>query len=186
MTELNNEPAILENDSDTESTVSAGVMFTTILLLIGGLTLSSAMLIHYGFKGTAENGESISGLTRAWEMAKNKPSENKTGEEASLPIPQTPPADSPATTQASEEKPTGFNLKDLFSKEGRPIRWPRLKLSGFGLPSDGEVGFAIINGKHVVEGGMIGDVMLLEILGHGVEVGYKGETKILIVEMTQN
>lgn len=175
--ELKNEPAIRENDSDAETTASTGVIFTTILLLIGGLLLTSAMLFYYGLKGAGENAESISGLTQIWELATSKPTQAQTKPEIdTLPV--------ATTTPDAEAKPAGISFKNIFSKEGTgSVRWPRLKLAGFGLPSDGEVGFAIINGKQIIEGNTIGDVTLVEILDHGVIVEYKGETKTLIVEM---
>ncbi len=185
MIELNNEPTLHENDNDAEAASPAGVMFITILLLIGGLLLTSAMFIHYGFKGTGENGESISGLTRVLEMAKSNLASDRAEQELSATTPKALPADSPADTPDTAAKPSGFNLKNLFSKNGNgSIRWPRLKLAGFGLPADGEVGFAIINGKHIIEGSTInGGVTLVEILSYGVLVEYKGETKTLIVEI---
>jgi hypothetical protein len=184
VTKLDTKPVLREKDNDTEPTSSAGVMFTSLLLLIGGLLLTSAMLIHYGFKGTGENGESISGLTRVLEMAKSKPVENRAVEETHVSAPSPPPEVAPAATLDAAAKPSGFNFKDLFSKKRNgSVRWPRLKLSGFGLPAEGEVGFAIINGKHVVEGSTVNGATVQEILAHGVRLEYKGETKTLIVEV---
>lgn len=187
MIKLNTEPTSQDTDTDAPST-SAGVMFTTILLLIGGLLLTSAMFIHYGFGGTDENGESISGLTRAWERAKSTPASPPVNSESNETVAAAPhPANAPATTTQPDAvvKSSGFSLKDIFSKNSNgSVRWPRLKLAGFGRPSDGEIGFAIINGKHVVEGSTISGVTLVEILEHGAVVEYKGETKTLIVEMT--
>lgn len=186
MIELNNEPTLREDDNDAEATASRGVMFTTILLLIGGLLLTSVMLIHYGLKGTDENGETISGLTRFAAMIKSAPAKDSMDPATQAPSPQALSSAAPINTQnTGVTSSSRFSFKNLFSKNGSgSVRWPRLKLAGFGLPSDGEVGFAIINGKHVIEGSTINGAMLKEILAHGVVVEYKGETKTLIVEMT--
>lgn len=177
MIEPNKEP---DHDIDVP-TASTGLMFTTILLLISGLLLTSAMFLHYGFASTTESGESRSGLTHAWSMVKNSFANTP-----SIPA-KTPtlPSPSPAPQLGVADQSSGFNLKNLFSKKSSsPVHWPRLKLDGFGRPSDGEVGFAIINGKHIAEGGTVSGATLVEIREHGVVVEYKGETKTLIVEMT--
>ena len=184
MIESNDET--MPEELNTETPVSQGVMFTTMLLLICGLLLTSAMLLHYGLKQTDDEGKTISGLTLALEMMRSRASSDlipgsPTTSAAETESPSAPVA---GKIDATDEK-TGFNLKGLFSKSNDgSVRWPRLKLTGFGLPSQGQVGFALINGKHVVEGGSINNVKLVEILEHGVVVEYKGETKTLIVELT--
>jgi len=183
--EPNDEPTLHTNDNDVDAKASPGVMFTTILLLIGGLLLTSAMLIHYGLKGTDENGESISGLTRFVKMTQGGSAKNTANPETQIPTSPSFSTEPPTNTPPIPVKSSGFSFKSLFSKESSDsVRWPRLELNGFGLPSRGEVGFAILNGQHVVEGSTIKGVVLKEILAHGVVVEYKGETKTLIVEMT--
>ncbi len=59
-----------------------------------------------------------------------------------------------------------------------------MELTGFGIPADGEIGFAIINGKYVVEGGEANGTTVVEIFEHGVRVEYKGETKTLAIDLT--
>lgn len=185
MTELNKESTIPENDNESLSPAKPGIMFITILLLISGLLLASTMLIHYGLAGTDENGEPISGLTHVIAMLKSKPAPKQTDSGALAPKQEIRSAESSTNTQETGSAPAGFSLKGLFSKNGSgTVHWPRLKLDGFGLPAKGEEGFAIINGKHVGKGGTINDVVLIEILAQGVVVEYKGETKTLIVEMT--
>lgn len=185
MTEPTDEPTLREKDPDAKTPTSTGVMFTTILLLIGGLLLSSIMLLHYGQKNTDENGKPISGLTRFVGMTKISSEKKPLDPKTQPPSPQSLSAVPSTNTQDTVVKSSGFNLKNLFSRNSSSsVRWPRLKLVGFGLPSDGELGFAIINGKHVIEGSTINGVTLKDILAHGVLVEYKGETKTLIVEMT--
>lgn len=186
MTELNNEPAFHENDNEAHPPAAPRVMFITILLMISGLLLTSVMLIHYGLKSTDENGQPISGLSNIKTMLKSKPAPPQSDPKprASVPAPQ--PVEPPENTEkTTSSKPEGFNIKNLFSMAGNGnVRWPRLRLTGFGLPATGEAGFAIINGKHIAEGSTINGVVLVEILAEGVVVQYKGETKKLIVEMT--
>lgn len=184
MTELNNEPAIHENDNEELSPKKPRVMFITILLLISGLLLTSTMLIHYGLAGTDKNGEPISGLTHVMAILKSNPAPKQTDSKALDPKQEIHQAEPSTHAQKTTSTPAGFSFKDLFSRSGNGnVHWPRLKLAGFGLPAEGEEGFAIINGKHVAEGSTINDVVLVEILKQGVVVEYKGETKILIVEM---
>ncbi len=171
MTELSNEPSIHENDTETERSPSTGVMLVSILLLIAGFLLASAMLIHYGTKGKAENGYPMPGLSQTLERAKGRIASAKTDAE-------TPAPDKP---QATATKPKKTGTKGFFHGG---VRWPRLKLTGFGIPADGEIGFAIINGKYVVDGEKANGVTVVEIFEHGVRVEYKGETKTLSVDLT--
>ena len=180
MTKPNKESVIRENDTEDTSS-PPGVMFTTILLLIIGLLLTSSMLIHYGMGTTDEKGKSTSGLAHLLERVKRNPTGNSM--EPKTNGSETLPADSSTPTQDTADKPSGFSLRNLFAKDGN-VRWPRLKLSGFGQPSKGKVGFAIINGKHILEGNTIKDVTVVKVLDQGVQVEYKGETKTLTIEMT--
>ncbi len=184
MIEPNDNSTLHTRDNDVDAKASPGVMFTTILLLIGGLLLTSIMLIHYGLKGTDENGEPISGLTRFVEITKSESVKKTANPATDAPSSPSFTTEAPVHTPPTAVKSSKFSFKNLFSKEGDSVRWPRLELNGFGLPSKGEVGFAIINGQHVIEGSTIKGVVLKEILAHGVVVEYKNETKTLIVEMT--
>ncbi len=81
--------------------------------------------------------------------------------------------------------PSDSSFKKFFSGGGGgdgSVRWPKLKVTGFGTSADAEGGFAIINGKHVLVNTFIGEVKLVEIRTHGAVVEYKGEQKILPVE----
>lgn len=168
MTDLNHEPSIEEAANADETRTPAGVMLVTMVLLISGLLLTSAMLLHYGLKKTGGPEASGQGLAQLLSQLKTREAKD------------------PAAAEAAE-KSTGFSLKNLFSRSGdKQTRWPRLKLSGFGLPSEGERGFAIINGKHVIEGSTISGARLTEIQEHGVVLEYKGETRTLIVEINEN
>ena len=70
-------------------------------------------------------------------------------------------------------------IKPSNSKEGsssnQKIRWPRLTLSGLGMPSKGHKAFAIINHHHVCVGDSINGVTLIQIMDEEVVVKYKNE-----------
>ena len=173
MTEMRNTPPMPENDNIATEPSSPWVMIISMLLLISLLVLSSAMLVHYamdGKEGTIK--ESVFEFAKLMEKGTESTARTEQAEGEAL---------APATSNPSDSV-----IKKFFSGRGNgTVRWPRLKLSGFGIPSDGEVGFAIINGKHVVAGSTVNGATLVEILVHGVLVEYKGETKTLIVEITR-
>ena len=173
MTELSNDPSIQEDDAGAERTPSTGVMLVSILLLIAGFLLASAMLIHYGPGGKTGNGCPMPGFAQTLEKAKGRVAPAET--DAGTPTPDNPPT--------AVSKPKDGETKGFF-RRSRSVRWPRLKLTGFGIPADGEIGFAIINGKHVVEGGEANGATVVEILEHGVRVEYKGETKTLAIDLS--
>ncbi|MEN8255462.1 MAG: hypothetical protein ABFR33_08330 [Verrucomicrobiota bacterium] len=86
---------------------------------------------------------------------------------------------------ATDSKPADSIFKKFFSRGDGAVRWPKLKLTGFGTPSGNDSGFAIINGKHVVVGGTVNGATLVRILEYGVLLEYKGERKVVIVEVTR-
>jgi len=179
VTETSTPPPAPENDNITPaSSSSPWVMVISMLLLISGLILSSAMLMHYamdGKEGTAM--ESTFDFARLMEKGKGFPAKAQATRE------QTAIENEPPT--ATDSKPVDSFFKKFFSGRGNgTVRWPKLKLAGFGTPSGGEVGFAIINGKHIVVGGTVNGATLVKILEYGVLLEYKGETKTIIVEVT--
>ena len=176
MTELSNEPTFQEDDPGTERKTAPGVMLISILLLIGGFLLASAMLIHYGTEGRDKTGNPRPGFSQNLEKVKSMVAGAETN-------PENPAPAQPLET-ASKPKEAD-SKKSFFSKQSGKVRWPRLKLAGFGLPAEGEdgFGFAIINGKHVTVGNTVSGVKLAEILEHGVRVEYKGESKTLSMEL---
>jgi len=179
VTEMSKTPPIPENDNIAPEPSSPWVVLISMLLLISLLVLSSAMLVHYAMDGKGGTiRESIFEFAKL--MEKRTESSARPGQ-----IEEQQKTESGNVAPAAS-KPADSTIKRFFSGRGNgTIRWPKLKLSGFGIPSNGEVGFAIINGKHVVAGSTVNGATLVEILGHGVLVEYKGETKTLIVEMTR-
>ena len=174
MTEMSNLPPIPEIDNIPTESASPWVMLISMLLLISVLILSSAMLVHYamdGKEGPAK--KSVFDFAKLMEAGKEFSTKTQSIEKQN------------GEGNASVA-PTDSAIKTFFSgRENRAVRWPKLKLTGFGIPSNSKIGFAIINGKHLIVGGTVNGVTLVEILDHGVRVEYKGETKTLIVEITR-
>lgn len=166
-------PPVPETENMTPAPSSPWVMLVSMLLLISGLILSSAMLLHYaldGKEGTERNSLfDFVQLTVDGKKSSAKPQAAKT--------------QGTSDNESSNPEASSSSVKTFFSGGGNgTVRWPKLKLSGFGTSSDTAGGFAIINGKHVLVNTSIGDVMLVEILAQGAVVEYKGERKILAVE----
>jgi len=176
VTEISTPPPVHENDNMTPAPPSPWVMLISMLLLISGLILSSAMLVNYAMDGT----EGASGKS-FFDFAKLMEEKSEFAPEAQA------AANKSETTKASSEpaatEASGSAVKKFFSGGGNgTVRWPKLKVTGFGKSADAESAFAIINGKHVLVNSYINEVRLVEIRTHGAVVEYKGEQKILPVE----
>jgi len=191
VSDLNNDTPISDNPVENEEQTSSRVMLTTMLLLIAGFILTGTMMLHYAkpqFPATdiaaAESGQPTPPLTfnfASW-LDKLKPearSENRM---------ETAAAGSTTTNAASVEakqKNDVSGIAKLFGG-GDEVRWPKLKLTGFGSSSDGSGGFAIINGDQVHPGELInGKVELIKVRTQDVIVQYMGETKTLTVDLQQ-
>lgn len=173
MTETNNSLPNPENNDTPQETTSPWVMIISMLLLISGLLLSSAMLIHH-----ATNGENSSAKKPFFDFT------NLMKKGMALSAKEKQPEQT-ETVKKEPAQPTASAVKKLLSsRNGGAVRWPKLKLTGFGAPTNSNTGFAIINGKHIIVGGTVNGATLTEILDHGVRVEYKGESKTLIVEIT--
>ena len=166
-------PPISENDDGSAERSSSRVMITTMLLLISGLILTSVILLHYAFDMQSNgdgsrislfNFEGLIEQGRAWSAK----SESIQAQEAAEP---------------AEQEAGDSTVKRLFSggSDGS-VRWPKLKLSGFGKSSDAEGAFAIINGRHVLVNTYLDEVKLIEVRTYGAVVEYRGERKYLTVE----
>jgi hypothetical protein len=152
-------------------------MLITMLLLISGLILSSATLVHFAMDG--KEGE-------AWEAIVNSAAGGGKEFSEKMQAAGEPgePVEEPSAATASSSSDS--SIMRFFSGGGgggkSSVRWPKLKVAGFGKSTDTEAGFAIINGKHVLVNNFIGEVQLVEIRAHGAVVEYKGEQKVLSVE----
>ena len=172
VTDSINPPSVQKSEAETPEEQSPWIMLITLLLLIGGLLLSSAMLLHYGLQsrgGTAGSNFSLAGL-----MERGRDFAAK----ARAQTPEEPAAGAPL-----EVAPESAGIKKFFPPSNGTLKWPKLKLTGFGKSVDSEGGFAIINGKQILIGNQIGDVTLVKIRTHGVVVELKGEQKTLTVDL---
>lgn len=157
--------------TDTAAPSSSGPTLVSMLLLIAALSLGGIMMLHYA----AKNNPAPEGAE-----ASEKPEAGFNFEKiANLFKKEVRPADTNTTAvAAAEEEKGGFKL---FSGDGS-VRWPKLKLTGFGVGAGGGEDFAIINGQYIHPGQLIdGKAKLVEVREHDVVVEYKGETKALMV-----
>lgn len=167
-------PPISGNEGEAAERSSPWIMLTTMLLLICVLILSSVTLLHYAVGMQSDSGgsgisffdfETLIGQVREWsaqvEINRSRPASDQAGQEAD-----------------------GSAVKRFFSgsSDDGSIRWPKLKLTGFGKSADAEGAFAIINGKHVLVNTYIDEVKLVEVRTHGAVVEYRGERKYLTVQ----
>lgn len=168
MSNLSNTPEIQNEIYDGREAPSPWTMLITMLLLIAGLLLASVMMMNHLTKTQAETGEQGLGFSELVEKAKAMT--------VRVPPPQTEetePAESPKASPLD-------NLKQIVSSD--KVRWPRLKLTGFGTSADGLESFAIINGDQVHPGQMVGKVKVVEVRTHAVVVEYMGEQKLLTTD----
>lgn len=168
MSDLSDTPEIPNKIYESNEAPSPWTMLVTMLLLIAGLLLASALMMNHLSKATAESGEMKFGFSELLEKAK------------ALTAQVTPPqTEETVSTQSSPSSPLD-SLKQIVSSD--KVRWPRLKLTGFGTSADGLESFAIINGDQVHPGQMIGKVNVVEVRTHAVVVEYMGEQKLLTTD----
>jgi len=165
-------------DRNTERNSAPGTMLVSILLLIAGLLLTSALLLDRGFAHKGQTGKLGADFSQTLENAKGLFAVAKAKSAARTPAP-TPQA---TTSEPGKKGILGFSFKEK-KKEKRDVHWPRLKLSGFGKAAAGETGFAIINGKRIDVGDATGGATVVEVFDQGVELEFQGATKILTMEI---
>ncbi|MBT8043036.1 MAG: hypothetical protein HKP10_02455 [Kiritimatiellales bacterium] len=160
--------------ADTETRPYSS-MLVTLLLLIAGLLLSSVLMLHYGYKAGGEK-MALPGVNFTELKEKGVAYQQQVTQPASDdPVAQEPP-------QKTEQESGGIG--QLLAARGEKVRWPRLRLTGFGRSSDGTGGFAIINNQQVFLGELIdGKAKLIEVRTHDVVVEYKGETRIISTDL---
>lgn len=176
MTDSSIPPSAQEDSHVATARQSPWVMFISMALLICGLLLASAMLLHYalqkhgGADGSGFNFAQVAEKARALMESKAGAANAGHGQEK-------PPA------AQMEGDLADLAVKKFFSPSGDGVKWPRLKLEGFGKATDGKGGFAIINGKQTLVGETIGDVKLVEVRTQGVLVELGDEQRFLSVEL---
>ena len=161
---INTDPMPEETPSKEISTASPWTALFTMLLLSIGFLVTSALLIRQAFNTKNSEGEPIITVSSLIEDVKTR--------SATTPI---------AMSQNCEET---SDLKEIPPDEPATpatgkVKWPHLKLIGFGKSADGTESFAIINNQQVHPGEYVGKVMLSEVRANDVIVEYKGEYKIL-------
>jgi hypothetical protein len=193
VTDLSTDPPIPEDDEQDSGSRSPWTMLVTMLLLISGLLLTSALMLDSALnRGGEDSGKvidfsGIKGKSTDLKAFFKKQLEKPEEETAAPQTPEAKAADKeianpPGPVPPSEKPPSGLNR--FFSGRSGSVRWPKLKLTGFGTSSDGTSNFAIINGDQVQVGQIIdGKVKVLEIGYQNVVVEYMGETNILTVSV---
>lgn len=173
MSDLSNTPELQEEMYDGQEVPAPWSMLFTMLLLIAGLLLASMLMINHISKMKTESGEQALGFSDLIAKAK--------AVKIQIPSQQTV---EPAQAHSSQNSPL-VDLKKKISSTGSSdkVRWPKLKLTGFGTSTDGLESFAIINGEHLHPGQLVGKVTVLKVRTHDVVVEYKGEQKTLTVDV---
>ncbi len=161
-----------ENGELEQEEHSTWAMFLSILLLIAGFLLASALLIQQTLSANNADGEPIFQLSQLIEKGKEMGSR-----------PAAEPVASATTTNEANTSALASIKQMVNLPTGETVRWPKLKLTGFGTSTDGAEGFAIINGDLIHPGETTRKVTLVEIRSHDVIVEYKGERKTLTVGM---
>lgn len=153
-------PETEESNSPWPTIITVSLLIVT--LIFSGATLDAASGQH-ALKNLITLESFLEILPRLKITAKTNPqevAENETAENA------------PSATTSS-----------LFASREKAVRWPKLKLSGFGTSADGSGDFAFINNKRVHPGQLIDEkVLLVEVRADDVIVEYQGETKTLSLQ----
>ncbi len=174
MIDLENHSPTPEND-DGQKPVSPGIMLTTMLLLITGLLLSSILMLYHAMERKDGKSPDLN-LGTLLEHAKTQAAKPQKAVHPAKPQKTVQPA---ADREPKQKQPA---IKEILSGGSeKKVKWPKLKLSGFGSSADG--GFAIINNQEVFLGQNIGKVKLVEVRHHGIVVEYMGERKTLSVDI---
>ena len=155
---------------DEEEDRSSGMMLFTMLILTAGLSFSSILMMNQSLKVQSAEGTPIFVLADVIEESKSL---------ANRPILKEMEGGSGSTALSS---PIADIKQIVISQTSSDkVKWPKLRMTGFGISSDGSESFAIINGDLVHPGELAGKVQLLEVRAHDVVVEYKGERKLLTV-----
>jgi S1-C subfamily serine protease len=174
VSDLSNIPKMQDEPSDGQEISSPWVMLITMLLLIAGLFLASVLMMDHLNKTKAETGERSSGFSEL--VAKVKAATVRVPPQQTVVEPEATPKPQPSPLES---------LKQMVSSAGSSdkVRWPRLKLTGFGKSTDDLESFAIINGEQVHPGQMVDKVRVVEVRAHDVIVEYMGEQKNLTMDV---
>lgn len=153
-----------QKNNTAQNEPTPGTMPITILLLVGGLLLTSAMMVNYTLGTKNIYGKTTVNVSALTENLKEKI----------------------IVMNASS------SLKKEKTEELLPVQWPELTLTGFGTGIGGKDGFAFINGQSVVPGQKLNTateeeaipVKIIKVVTQGVLVECGGEQKLLTVKAT--
>ena len=162
-----------EREPEEQDEHSTWSMMFTMLLMTGGFLFAGGLLIQQTLSATNKDGAPLFQWSQMVEQARAMRARPEVSE----------PAGEEAAAEPHSQSSTIEEIKKIVSfAPTDSVRWPRLKLTGFGKSTDGAESFAIINGDLVHAGEYTGKVKLVEIRTHDVVVEYKGEQKTLTVQ----
>jgi hypothetical protein len=155
---------------DEEETRSSGVMLFTMLMLTVGFSFSSILMMNQSLNVRSTEGTPVFVLSDIVEKSKSL---------ADKPILKK--ADAGAASAALSSPIADIKQMVMSKTSSNKLKWPKLRMTGFGISSDRTESFAIINGDLVHPGEFADKVQLVEVRTHDVVVEYNGERKLLTV-----
>lgn len=174
VSDLSNEAPVQDKPfADERSYASPKVMLVTMILLIAALMLTGTMMLYYA---STRDGQLVDAAEK-----QNDSSFSMSTLLEKVRKPDDAAAANPTDITEPENGSSGFSL---FGNRSDKVRWPKLKLTGFGTATDGSESFAIINNHHYHQGQLInGKITLQEVRDYDVVVVYMGETNTLTVNV---
>jgi hypothetical protein len=167
-------PASEHEAMDGQELHAPWTMLVTMCLLIAGFLFAGMLLVQQILAARSVEGTPIFSLPALVEKGRSLTTR-------------------PPVTEVSPEKDSGDaassspfeGLKQIVASRSSSdeIKWPRLKVTGFGKSADGSEKFAIINGDLVHPGEYADKVKLVEVRAHDVVVEYRGERRNLTMDL---
>lgn len=171
MSELSDNSTVPEtNLPDEQEGRGSGTMVFTMILMIVGFLFAGMLLAQQTLQAKSPEGTPIFDPARLVEAGQSTATRSAD--------PAVPEGEQETRTSPLDGIRQIVNLPPSDS-----VRWPRLKVTGFGKSTGDSESFAIINGDLVHPGEYAGKVKLLEIRTHDVVVEYQGEQKTLTLEL---
>lgn len=157
---------------------SPWIMLSIMTILILVLLIGSGALLYFALKKGDKLPETNFKLGQLFQKKPpaeqvESPRTDGGAEQGVAPISEKEKMATEPSQKAEEKNPP---------KKEKKVRWPKLKVTGFGRSTDGKGGFAIINGEHVFLNQQISKATLVEVREHDVVVELEGEQKTLTVD----
>ncbi len=173
MNELSDSNPVSEEEKlEDQAEHSPWTMLVTMSLMIIGFLFAGVLLAQQSLRAKTAAGEPIFALSVLIEKGKT--------------LTARPPAAETSTEEAAPARSSpfdGFKEMVMSQSSSDTIKWPRLKVTGFGKSADDMEKFAIINGNLIHPGEFAGKVKLVEVRAHDVVVEYKGERRTLTIDL---